>query len=423
MAALSLLEARLRAFAPDVGVPAGACRLQLLDGAFFLSDIKIAEIVKESDKNNSTLPYSNTQASNLTSLEVANSSTVASGIPAAALSPMATLEQIASMPAASYQMLPEVNFMQALTFPFGINITSNTNTRPASTFDFSNVADANVTRTAHSTATPPNNPSLPSYNAMQINSTSEQFFQPHQLLEQYPLGQHIAISANRTISAYHSDNQVNETGEDLKSQREAKIELFSEDENDYGDEEENMYNFQEEDITAITVDKIALELAYRENFDGNGNPNAGTDNEEHNEAENYEGDECLNNYSSVVSTTAPETVPCHAKKYSDSESAQQNTTSVPTQMSRWDQLVVERGRKFNKPAPQCIHWNNPKHRLDFPCRFWHPREHCRYYPHCSNTADECGFAHPFCGHFCRCPVNKRDPQKNHRVPEEKYLSN
>lgn len=59
---------------------------------------------------------------------------------------------------------------------------------------------------------------------------------------------------------------------------------------------------------------------------------------------------------------------------------QRNTSSASTtlsQISQWDEMTVERGGKFSKPAPQCIHWNNPKHRLDFPCRFWHPREQCR----------------------------------------------
>ncbi|KHN83056.1 hypothetical protein Tcan_12748 [Toxocara canis] len=97
------------------------------------------------------------------------------------------------------------------------------------------------------------------------------------------------------------------------------------------------------------------------------------------------------------------------------------SSSVSTQLSQWDEVIVERGGKFSKPAPQCIHWNNPKHRLDFPCRFWHPREQCRYYPNCSSTADECGFAHPFCADFCHCPKAKRDPQKNHRILEDRYF--
>ncbi|KHN76745.1 hypothetical protein Tcan_05352, partial [Toxocara canis] len=95
------------------------------------------------------------------------------------------------------------------------------------------------------------------------------------------------------------------------------------------------------------------------------------------------------------------------------------SSSVSTQLSQWDEVIVERGGKFSKPAPQCIHWNNPKHRLDFPCRFWHPREQCRYYPNCSSTADECGFAHPFCADFCHCPKGKRDPQKNHRILDDR----
>lgn len=172
----------------------------------------------------------------------------------------------------------------------------------------------------------------------------------------------------------------------------------------------------------------------------------------------------------VVSTTTPRFIP---------PSRVLSTTSMPrvpfttvgftrsnVQNSQWDQTLSERNGRFNKPAPQCIHWNNPKHRLDFPCRFWHPREECRYdftvllhnlshsvrlirihlnkiysisnemwfiskieikmitfcryFPNCTNTADECGFAHPFCGDFCHCPKDRRDPQMNHRIADEKH---
>ncbi|KHN84350.1 hypothetical protein Tcan_06859 [Toxocara canis] len=44
---------------------------------------------------------------------------------------------------------------------------------------------------------------------------------------------------------------------------------------------------------------------------------------------------------------------------------------------------------------------------------------CSYYPNCSSTADECGFAHPFCADFCHCPKGKRDPQKNHRILDDR----
>ncbi|KAI1732207.1 hypothetical protein Ddc_01062 [Ditylenchus destructor] len=71
--------------------------------------------------------------------------------------------------------------------------------------------------------------------------------------------------------------------------------------------------------------------------------------------------------------------------------------------------------KFVKPAPQCVNWNEKRHRIDQPnCRLWHPRELCKYYPNCTLTADVCGFGHPFCGEYCRCDPNKRSLQENHR---------
>lgn len=34
--------------------------------------------------------------------------------------------------------------------------------------------------------------------------------------------------------------------------------------------------------------------------------------------------------------------------------------------------------KFVKPAPQCVKWDEKRHRIDQPnCRLWHPRELCK----------------------------------------------
>ena len=70
---------------------------------------------------------------------------------------------------------------------------------------------------------------------------------------------------------------------------------------------------------------------------------------------------------------------------------------------------------FQKPAMQCFHWDNPAHIATAlaQCKFWHPRERCRYYPTCNQGAEACGFAHPFCGVYCECE-GTRDAQKNHR---------
>ncbi|VDO76330.1 unnamed protein product, partial [Onchocerca flexuosa] len=97
----------------------------------------------------------------------------------------------------------------------------------------------------------------------------------------------------------------------------------------------------------------------------------------------YDVSEYVNEYPSLPSAGSDNPL-CYSAVVKECSNAtpQRNTahtsmSSVSTQMSQWDQMVIERGGKFNKPAPQCIHWNNPKHRLDFPCRFWHPREQCR----------------------------------------------
>ncbi|CAJ0919910.1 unnamed protein product, partial [Mesorhabditis belari] len=69
--------------------------------------------------------------------------------------------------------------------------------------------------------------------------------------------------------------------------------------------------------------------------------------------------------------------------------------------------------RFRKPAPQCVFWENRRHRQETGCTLWHPRESCRFYPTCAHQARDCGFAHPFCGPRCECLPTKRNPQMNH----------
>uniref|UniRef100_A0A914VJQ9 NYN domain-containing protein n=1 Tax=Plectus sambesii TaxID=2011161 RepID=A0A914VJQ9_9BILA len=91
-----------------------------------------------------------------------------------------------------------------------------------------------------------------------------------------------------------------------------------------------------------------------------------------------------------------------------------------------DQAVSNSYRPyFQKPAMQCFHWDNPQHLNQgaYECKFWHPRERCRFYPNCMMGADACGYAHPFCGVYCECESSNRDAQKNHRLNPPSYIKN
>ncbi|CAJ0581461.1 unnamed protein product, partial [Mesorhabditis spiculigera] len=72
---------------------------------------------------------------------------------------------------------------------------------------------------------------------------------------------------------------------------------------------------------------------------------------------------------------------------------------------------------FRKPAPQCVLWEQKHHRNETGCTLWHPRQTCRFYPHCAHEANNCGFGHPFCGGKCYCDPVDRDPQLNHWTDE------
>ncbi|VBB33677.1 unnamed protein product [Acanthocheilonema viteae] len=436
--AISLFKARIRACSPNSGAPipstSDACRLEILANAHFLSNIKIAKLTKISNEKEPNIQYSNA-STDIATLEAAIGN---------------NLNATSSPSTVPYPVTSQLNFMQQLAFPFRLDITS-----PAITPDTSAVAAAaaaaaavfniaaaaNVTTHAsmlqHATPTITFDP----YTTAQVAAAATQLLQEQhefqQVMQQLKVNN---CNSNDTINGYHQ-NESNVVEEDSKSHKEAKIEVFSEDEDDYSDGE---------DVCAFKKngEKNSWGMEGSKNLDENTNftfdateyvneypplPTAGSGSPLcysavvkgikplNNNNNNINNNINNNNNNNSNSNNKPS---FNSMKECSNATSQQNTSTmsfISTQISQWDQMVFERGGKFNKPAPQCIHWNNPKHRLDFPCRFWHPREQCRYYPNCSNTADECGFAHPFCGDFCRCPKGKRDPQKNHRIPEERYF--
>ncbi|EFO18701.2 hypothetical protein LOAG_09794 [Loa loa] len=429
--AISLLEARIRACSPNNGVLVASttdvCRLEILANAHFLSSIKIAKLIKATNGKEPSIPYPNA------STDIATLQATIGNSLNAATSPLTV----------PYPVISPLTFMQQLAFPFRFDITSATVAHSdtsaaaaaAAAAVYNIAAAANVTtHTAmlqHATPTATFDP----YVATQMAAAASQLLQEqHQFQQQ--IAQQLQVNncnVNNTINGYHQ-NQSNEVEEDSKSHKEVKIEVFSEDEDDYGGEENDICVLNE------NGNRDSWEMECSKNL--NENTNLIMDHQSYGGAATYDVTEYVKEYpplptagsgsplcySAVVKGIKPlsnnNKSSFNPIKDCANATPQRNTSnlnSVSTQMSQWDQMVVERSGKFNKPAPQCIHWNNPKHRLDFPCRFWHPREQCRYYPNCSNTADECGFAHPFCGDFCRCPKGKRDPQKNHRIPEERYF--
>ncbi|MCP9260688.1 hypothetical protein DINM_004070 [Dirofilaria immitis] len=416
-------NARVRACSPNNGVPVASatdvCRLEILTNVDFLSNIKIAKLTKAINEKESNIPYPNASA-DITTLEATIGNNLNTATPS--LTP--------------YPVMPPLNITSA-------TVAHSDTVAPAATAAVFNIAAAAAAAAANITThtamlqhpTPTTN--FHPYAAVQMAAAASQFLQQqHQFQQQQIIQQMQAnnCNLNDTVNEYHqNENENNELDEDSKSHKEVKIEVFSEDEDDYGDNEDDICALKESD------NKNNWELECNKSVDEN--TDLDMDHQSYNDATTYD----INEYPPLPSA-GPETPLCYSAvvkgikplhnnnkptynplKECSNSTPQRNTTahtsmsSVSTQMSQWDQMIIERGGKFNKPAPQCIHWNNPKHRLDFPCRFWHPREQCRYYPHCSNTADECGFAHPFCGDFCRCPKGKRDPQKNHRISEERYF--
>ncbi|VDK85802.1 unnamed protein product [Litomosoides sigmodontis] len=418
--AISLFEARIRAFFPNNGVSVASttdvCRLEILTNAHFLSDIKIAKLVDASNEKESNALHSNG------STDMATFDNSPNTVPSTLTVP--------------YPVMSPFNLMQQLALPFCLDITHQPDASAAAAAAaaavFNIAAAANfATQTAllqHPTA------ALDPFAAAQVAATASQLLQERheQVVQQLQVNN---SDLNVTSNGYQR-NESNNVAEDLKSQKEAKIEVFSEDENDYGGEEDDNFAFK------ANGDKNICGLESNEGFAEATNVAMDRHHQSYDQEAAYNIAEYVNEYPPLP--TAGSGIPlCYSAvvkgikpssnnnkpsfkpiKECSSVIPQRNTSSVsttPSQMSQWDQMTIERGGKFSKPAPQCIHWNNPKHRLDFPCRFWHPREQCRYYPNCSNTADDCGFAHPFCGDFCRCPKGKRDPQKNHRIPEERYF--
>lgn len=435
--AVSLLEARIRAHTGSTAASAvGPCRLQMLSSPNFLCNIRIPRINGEDNETETNVRYSNALTDVASGESGINSNT--------------------ALPYTPYTIAP-LGLIQQLAVPFRLDAAS------AAAL---NIATANVALLQHAAAATAFYPysTIPlaaaaaaaaaASAASQIMQQQLQLHQQLQLQHQLQLQQQqineqrleqLQTVKHEEQSDYNVVNSVSENKsppteketieEDMKSHREAKIEVFTEDENDYDAGDDDIIEQHEDSIKndwQSNKNKSMNELGKQEAKQTTESVILKNDAEgttsEHQTLSNG-GTESPLCYSAVVKGMKPpnsgnKPTISHLKKYAKTL-PQQNTPSTSKnssskQMSQWDQVVVERGGKFNKPAPQCIHWNNPKHRLDFPCRFWHPREQCRYYPKCSNTADECGFAHPFCGDFCRCPKGKRDPQKNHRIIEERY---
>ncbi|VDK27947.1 unnamed protein product [Gongylonema pulchrum] len=385
--AVSFLKARVQVRAPgvDAMVASGVdvCRMLMLPSACFLSDIKIAAFAKEFVDKGCSVQYTDVSANNSHTLPQ---------------TPISNVFDSTSLPfpLLPYFMPHSLGLMQQLAFPYYQNIASmvasgipprgdagaaSGATAPASAFDI--IAATNVSA-----------------------------------------GKQMAMQEGKE--------------EDSLSLKEAKIELFSDDEEDSEDNDETS---DSNDISGNSGQESECNINVCRNIE----PEAG-DQPFRGEilncgaaaARDYES-ESVNDYpllpataglcySAVVKGIKPtnknsKAIYCPSRDCSNTTSYRSSSSINPAsvQSAQWDQIVTDRTGKFNKPAPQCFHWNNPKHRLDYPCRYWHPREQCRFYPKCTNTADECGFAHPFCGEFCRCPEGKRDPQKNHRLPEEKCL--
>ncbi|KAK6109072.1 hypothetical protein QQG55_34525 [Brugia pahangi] len=410
--AISLLEARIRACSPNNGVlvasTTDAYRLEILTSAYFLSNIKIAKLTNApNERPNIQYPNTPTDVGTLEATIDITSAAIAHVDTAAAAT---TIFNIASSATAAANITTHTAIPQ------------HTTSTPAAT-----------TATATATAT------FDPYVAEQIaaTTTTSQLLQEQHELQQQVMQQLKVSNCNMDDTTIdYEQNKNKELEDDSKSHKEVKVEVFTEDEDDYGVEEDAVCAVNQND------NRNSWEMECNKSL--NENTNMAMNHSSYDGAANYNIAEYVNEYPPLPNTESGSPL-CYSavvkgikplnnnnnkpssnpiKDCSNVATPQRHTssmTSVSTQMSQWDQMVIERGGKFNKPAPQCIHWNNPKHRLDFPCRFWHPREQCRYYPNCSNTADECGFAHPFCGDFCRCPRGKRDPQKNHRIPEERYF--
>uniref|UniRef100_A0A0M3I7Y3 C3H1-type domain-containing protein n=1 Tax=Ascaris lumbricoides TaxID=6252 RepID=A0A0M3I7Y3_ASCLU len=460
--AISLLTARLRARSPTSGavLETGPYRLELLPSANFLASINISKLICErqfKSKNNGT----HSTASLDTGLASGVGPTLAPPYP---LPPLNLIQQFAFPYRLDISSPPSVGASQnAIHMPHSIpqSSTNLPNAAAAAAFNvMAASANAHAAAMLHQAAT------LHPYAAAQMaaaaaaaqmlqqqHPTDSASNQLHHLEQQSAVvvpttknandvqkeaarndGVGTSVCSEKLTSPMSTTKKVGMEEEDTRSHREAKIEVFSEDEEDY-------------DIGEIIESQVTDEKTSWENNSGKAiNDNGGISESEQqrfSETHNCSVAEYSNEYpplptagcsdvplrySAVVKGVKPatSTIKPSFSQLKESVSVHSHrsactSSSMSTQTSQWDEVVVERGGKFSKPAPQCIHWNNPKHRLDFPCRFWHPREQCRYYPNCSSTADECGFAHPFCADFCHCPKGKRDPQKNHRLPDDRYF--
>lgn len=429
--AVSLLEARVRARStagvPSTTVDATGCRMLLVTSRAPLSNVKVASLFDE-------LKQSSTEPDTVSNPPLPLENTVEDGLGGSDL---------------YSSSLWHADLLQQFGFPFCIDPSrqrsSDINVHPSNYSTISSYAAAQMTAAATAAhifqqQQQDSNPHLASIRRVKHRSAPTKKKETTKNANDSRLahttkGNIDVIRPGCSTTPKKTLNPDSITvppkeEDDSKSHKEAKIEVFSEDEEDY--------NVDEDEIVAA-----------KENEEKNGwnaeatktvNDVAGGTASTHQPFApiNYGIEEYVTEYpplppagsgsplrySAVVKGLKPVVSNPKTTFTSIRECPNRQMLSsgpLTTQTSQWDQLVVESGGKFSKPAPQCIHWNNPKHRLDFPCRFWHPREQCRYYPNCTNTADECGFAHPFCGDFCHCPKGKRDPQKNHRLPEERYF--
>ncbi|EJW80800.1 hypothetical protein WUBG_08292, partial [Wuchereria bancrofti] len=253
--AVSLLEARIRACSPNNGVlvtsTTDAYRLEILTSAHFLSNIKIARLTNASN-GRPNIQYPNT-STDIGTLEA----TIGNSFNAAIPQPLAV----------PYSVMLPLNFIQQLAFPLRLDITSaaiaHVDTAAAAAaaaaattiFNIASAATAaanitthtaipqHTTSTAAAAATATATATFDPYVAEQIaaaTATSQLLQEQHELQQQ--VMQQLKVNdcnMNDTIIGYEQ-NKNKEIEDDSKSHKEVKIEVFTEDEDDYGVEEDDV---------------------------------------------------------------------------------------------------------------------------------------------------------------------------------------
>ncbi|VDO43011.1 unnamed protein product, partial [Brugia timori] len=252
--AVSLLEARIRACSPNNGVlvasTTDAYRLEILTSAYFLSNIKIARLTNAPNER-PNIQYPNTPT-DIGTLEA----TIGNSFNAAIPQPVAV----------PYSVMLPLNFIQQLTFPFRLDITSaaiahvDTAAAAASAaattiFNIASSATATAANITTHTAIPQHTTSTPAattatatatatfdpYVAEQIaaTTTTSQLLQERHELQQQVMQQLKVSNCNMDDTTIdYEQNKNKELEDDSKSHKEVKIEVFTEDEDDYGVEED-----------------------------------------------------------------------------------------------------------------------------------------------------------------------------------------